>query len=309
MAAVSLPQKSTTVRKNWRLSLLRSSFAIGAWLMPGATLQRAFRLFGTPMPGGRFKARTAELAGASVESLAYGHEQVTCYRWGDVDRQPLAVLAHGWSGHGLQMAAWVAPLRRAGYAVVAFDQIAHGRSTGYRATLPLFADVLARVTDHYGGASVLVAHSLGGAAAMIALSRGLRCDHTVLIAPAGDPLDAARRFGGFVGLPGHLSARLFEDFETLTGIDVDELQVHRSAPRIAGRALVVHDLEDREVPWCEGERYARYWPAATLLSTQGLGHNRVLSDPSVLAQSLSFLGGTQVGERVVSSPNLPFGFA
>lgn len=309
MAAVSLPQKSTIVRKNWKLSLLRSSFALGSWLMPGATLQRAFRLFGTPMPGGRFKSRAAGLGDAAVESLAYGHEQVTCYRWGDVDSQPLAVLAHGWSGHGLQMAAWVAPLRRAGYAVVAFDQIAHGRSSGYRATLPLFADVLARVVEHYGGASVLVAHSLGGAAAMIALSRGMHCEQAVLIAPAGDPIDAARRFGGFVGLPAHLSARLFEDFETLTGINVEEFQVHRSAPRIGGRALVIHDLEDREVPWCEGERYARYWPAARLLSTQGLGHNRVLSDPAVLAQSLSFLAGSPVGERVVSSPNLPFGIA
>lgn len=309
MAAVALPKKSTIVRKNWKLSLLRSSFVVGSWLMPGTTLQRAFRLFGTPMPGGRLKARATDAGDASVEQVAYGHERLTCYRWGDVERQPLAVLAHGWSGHGLQMAAWVAPLRRAGYAVVAFDQIAHGRSSGYRATLPLFADVLARVVEHYGGASVLVAHSLGGAAAMIALSRGLACQQCVLIAPAGDPIDAARRFGGFVGLPGYLSARLFEEFESLTGIDVEEFQVHRGAPRITARALVVHDLEDREVPWAEGERYARYWPQARLLSTQGLGHNRVLSDTAVLAHAQAFLAGQQVGERVVSSPNLPFGIA
>jgi pimeloyl-ACP methyl ester carboxylesterase len=309
MAAVSLPQKSTTVRKNWKLSLLRSSFAVGGWLMPGATLQRAFRLFGTPMPGGRFKARAADTGQAVVETLAFGHEQIHCYRWGDVDRQPLAVLGHGWSGHGLQLSAWVAPLRRAGYAVVAFDQVAHGRSSGYRATLPLFADVLARVVQHYGGAAVLVAHSLGGAAAMIALARGMACEQAVLIAPAGDPLDAARRFGGFVGLAGHLSARLFEEFESLTGIDVEEFQVHRSASRLSARALIVHDLEDREVPWAEGERYARYWPAARLLSTQGLGHNRLLADPAVLAQGMAFLAGGQVGERVVSSPNLPFGIA
>jgi hypothetical protein len=73
--------------------------------------------------------------------------------------------------------------------------------------------------------------------------------------------------------------------------------------------LIVHDLEDREVPWSEGERYARYWADARLLSTQGLGHNRIAGDETVIAAALRFLRGEAVGERVVSSPNLPYGFA
>jgi len=73
--------------------------------------------------------------------------------------------------------------------------------------------------------------------------------------------------------------------------------------------LLVHDLEDAEVPWAEGERYARYWPESRLLTTTGLGHHRVAHDPAVIAASLRFLHGEIVGERVVSSPNLPYGFA
>lgn len=313
MAAVSLPQKSTIVRKNagvsLRVSLLRAGFALGSWLMPQATLQHAFRLFGTPMPGGRYKARAADAGDAVIDQIAFGHERITCYRWGDVERQPIALLAHGWSGYGLQLAAWVEPLRQAGYAVVAFDQPAHGRSSGRRATLPLFADVVQKVAERFGGISILVAHSLGGAAAMIALARGLACEQAILIAPAGDPMEAARRFGGFVGLAGHLSARLFDEFESLTGTDVSAYQVHLNAPRITSRALIVHDLEDREVAWAEGERYARYWPLARLLTTQGLGHNRVLGNTAVVSQAITFLRGAEVGERVVSSPNLPYGFA
>ena len=44
-------------------------------------------------------------------------------------------------------------------------------------------------------------------------------------------------------------------------------------------------------------------------STQGLGHNRIAGDAGVIAAALRFLRGETVGERVVSSPNLPFGFA
>jgi hypothetical protein len=46
-----------------------------------------------------------------------------------------------------------------------------------------------------------------------------------------------------------------------------------------------------------------------LLSTRGLGHNRIADDVGVIAAAMRFLRGEAVGERVVSSPNLPYGFA
>ena len=54
---------------------------------------------------------------------------------------------------------------------------------------------------------------------------------------------------------------------------------------------------------------ARLWPDARLLSTRGLGHHRIAGDPAVIEAALRFLRGETVGERVVSSPNLRFGFA
>jgi hypothetical protein len=61
----------------------------------------------------------------------------------------------------------------------------------------------------------------------------------------------------------------------------------------------VHDLEDREVPRSEGERYARSWQDSRLIA----------DDHGVIAAALRFLRGETVGERVVSSSNLPYGFA
>ena len=63
------------------------------------------------------------------------------------------------------------------------------------------------------------------------------------------------------------------------------------------------------MPWSEGERYARYWPDSRLLTTRGLGHRRVLDDGEVIAAGVRFLRGENVGEHLVSSPNLPFGVA
>jgi len=67
---------------------------------------------------------------------------------------------------------------------------------------------------------------------------------------------------------------------------------------------VIHDLRDREVPWQEGEEYARYWGNARLLSTEGLGHTRILADRAIIAAALGFLAGIPVGTRAVGTYNL-----
>ena len=313
MAAIAKSVNSTIVLKSLaaslRFAVMRAGFAIGGWLMPKATLHRAFRLFGTPMPGARERALAADTLGARIEMLEHGEHRVAAYLWGDPARQPLVLLAHGWSSFGLRFAPWVRALRQAGYAVVTFDQLAHGRSSGRRATLPSFAETVFQVAKHYGPLAAVIGHSLGGAATMLALSKGMQAGRTVLIAPAADPMAAADRFGRAVGLAQSLRNQLFDEWEKRFKIPVAGLQVHVNAPFIARPALVVHDLEDREVPWAEGERYARYWPQARLLTTTGLGHHRIAADPQVIDEALRFLQGETVGERVVSSPNLPFGIA
>lgn len=300
---------STIVLKKIAFGGLRAGFRVGGWLLPSRTLRRAADLFGTPLPATRARAAACDPAGAVLGEIRHGTQRIATYTWGDPARQPTVLLAHGWSSYGLFLLPWVRPLRDAGYAVVAFDQPGHGRSDGRRSSLPEFAAVLRQVADHHGAPVAVVAHSLGGAATMLALAGGWRTGRVVLVAPPADPVAAGERFARFVGLPDRLAGRLLEGWQAQTHTRLDSLQAHRAAPRLAVPALLVHDLGDREVPWAEGERYARHWPGARLLTTEGLGHNRIATDPGVIAAALDFLGGAVVGERVVSSPNLPYGFA
>ena len=108
----------------------------------------------------------------------------------------------------------------------------------------------------------------------------------------------------------YLGRRMFALFEQTLRVDASELQAHTDAPRIGRPALIVHDLEDREVPWSEGERYARFW--AGLAPAEHARAWATTGSPTmqgVIAAALRFLHGETVGERVVSSPNLPYGFA
>lgn len=308
MATLST-QISTIVRNGMQATLLRLSFRIGSRLRPAATLRRGARLFCTPLPSSRQRAQSVPTDGAQEAAIDLGGVPITTYAWGDPRQQPYVLFAHGWSSHGTRIRAWVAALRAAGYAVVAFDQVAHGKSGGAQATLPDFTAGVLAVGRKFGPAAALIGHSLGGAAAALALHLGLQAERAILIAPAADPIDAGLRFARFVGMAEYLCQRMFALFAARLGISFEQQQAQHVVPDIGRPALIVHDLEDRDVPWAEGERYARYWPGARLLTTRGLGHRRILDDPSVIAAGLDFLRGKAVGERVVSSPNLPFGVA
>lgn len=304
-------RKISTIVHSFYLATLRLRFAVGSVLAPEATARRAAMLFSTPAPSSRQRATPAAVPVNGHEDTLRARDGVALriYVWGDPATQPYVLLVHGWSSHATRFGAWVTALRQSGHAVVAFDQPAHGRSEGRHATLPAFVDALLDVARRYGPAKAVVGHSLGGTATALALARGLQAERVVLIAPASDPIDAAHRFARFVGMAQHLCARMFRLFEQRLGIGFEELQAHREVVRVGRPALIVHDLEDRDVPWAEGERLARHWPQARLLTTQGLGHNRIVDAPHVVDAALRFLRGENVGDRIVSSPNLPFGVA
>ena len=306
---------STVMRRpglatRFKLATVRTGFALGGALAPRRTADRAARLFATPFASSRARARAATPDGAMRrETLAIKGQVIATYVWGDPATQPYVLLVHGWSSFGLRFLPWIGRLRALGYAVVSFDQPGHGLSSGHYCTLPEFADTVRAVGRHYGDAELAIAHSLGGAAAALAQGETWRARKLVLIAPAADMHAAATRYFRFVRLGEHLRRPFYAWLVRRTGVSVDELQMHRHVTALGQPGLIVHDLDDTDVPWDEGERYARHWPGARLLTTQGLGHHRVLDAPEVVEAVLAFARGETVGERVVASANLPYGLA
>lgn len=297
-------------RRNFKLDAVRLSFAVGSRLAPKRTVDRAARLFATPFASSRSRAHAAQPDSAMQRrDLTINGETIATYVWGDPSSQPYALLVHGWSSFGLRFLPWVAKLRELGFAVVSFDQPGHGASTGKLCTLLDFIATVRAIGRHFGTAALAIGHSMGGAALALAQDEHWHAQRLVLIAPAADIEAAANRFIRFVHLGEHLREPFLSWYADRTGVHARELHVHRHVPSLGQPGLIVHDLGDREVPWEEGERYARYWRGARLLTTQGLGHHKILDAAEVVDATLAFVRGEEVGERVVASPNLPFGLA
>ncbi|HEY1393348.1 MAG TPA: alpha/beta fold hydrolase, partial [Methylibium sp.] len=259
---------------------LRTAYAI----QPALGTRLAARLFFTPLPS-KLAARRQRLPSEWVpEAWPFERTSLTLYRRRDAGPGPVALLVHGWGGHGLQMQALGDGLAAAGLQPVLLDFPAHGRSGGWSSTLPQFLRALEYVAARLGGVHSLVAHSLGALAAAAAQGRGLAAQKLVLLAPSPSPNQVTRWFAGSFGLDDDAHARMQSHIEAREGLLLDSFEPDRLAPRLAAPILLIHDREDRMAPFANSERWAALAPQVTLSAVAGLGHRRLLADAGVIDQ-------------------------
>jgi pimeloyl-ACP methyl ester carboxylesterase len=207
------------------------------------------------------------------------------------------LLMHGWGGHAAQLHAVVEPLTRAGYQVIACDAPSHGASGpgrlgSRRATLFDFADTLLAVSRDHAEIAGVIAHSGGCAAAAWALVQtpNWPVKRMVFIAPFGSPERYMAVFQGALGLSDAALSRFKRDTERQLGFRWIDFEVPAMADRVrTPPLLVIHDRDDRETAWQDGADIAARWPQATLHTTTGLGHNRILRDAAVSELAVRFV--------------------
>jgi pimeloyl-ACP methyl ester carboxylesterase len=273
----------------------RTAQALGAALRtldrvaPVWGTRAALRLFFTPLPW-KFAMRRQVQSPWKVEHWPFEGASLTAYRRADVQPgSPVVLLVHGWAGSGQQMRAIADALAEAGMDPVMLDFPAHGRSAGWRATLPQFARAIYAAASRLGPLHAVVAHSLGALAAMHTAARGLPVQRLALLAPSAPPALFLRWFAGSFGLADSIPQRMKAHIEVVEGVPLREFEPDWLGERVAHATLVVHDEGDRVSPFSASQRVVRALPNARLHPTQGLSHTRVLGDPAVALAVLRHL--------------------
>lgn len=289
MTAEARPKNSTTVRpESATIRAARMTFRALSPHAPGLASRWAEELFLTPRRRPR-PARERELLAGAVKARArYQGAALPLWIW-NPDATETVVLVHGWEGRGAQLGAFIAPLVARGLRVVTFDAPGHGDAPLRRASVVEHARALLAVVDRLGGeVHAVIGHSVGGAAALLATRLGLRARRLALIAPPTSPARFAAGFADMLGIDGRVHAGMLLRLERRYGIAVAELDVRRDAAAFDGEVLVVHDEDDRIVPWTDGTAIASAAKSSRLVTTRGLGHGRVLEAPAVVADVTSF---------------------
>jgi pimeloyl-ACP methyl ester carboxylesterase len=302
-SARSLSFNSTNVRFLFQTLVKRAGLGASALVAPGLAGLWAERLFLTP-PKPRYpSAEVFDLLDARQSYVLHRGRHIATWRWG-ARNAPAVLLAHGWGGRATQLRSFIPPLLNAGFRVIAYDQPAHGLSEGRLSGLPDFADALLEVAHHHGDVRAVIAHSLGGPAAAIALARGLAVERVVLISPPSDLVGYSRRFARWFAIPERVRRSMQAAIEERFGVRWADLELARVAPRLRAAALVIHDRADTQVPWSHGAAVARHWPGARLLTTRGLGHGRILQDDGVARATADFITG-RAATAPLARPTLP----
>jgi pimeloyl-ACP methyl ester carboxylesterase len=289
---------------------VKTGFAALGTVAPPLASAWAERLFMTPQRHPVPAREAAALATALPGAITVDGQRIATWRWdpveGDLDhylsqgaagraRSPVVLLAHGWAGRGGQLVGFVPGLLAAGYTVLTFDGPGHGMSDGRTSSLVEHGRALRALAASLAAdghhVHAIVAHSMGGAATTFALSEGLAVGRAVFVAPPTRVTDWSATFAQAVGLSDAVRVAMQQRVEARLGVAWASLDMAVLAPRMEIPLLVVHDRDDREVPWTSGAALAGMWPGAVLHTTEKLGHKRILEDADVLARVLAFVTG------------------
>lgn len=234
------------------------------------------------------KEKEFELSAAKSTILVDG-KNIQTYEWGAED-QPYVIVVHGWAGRATQFRKFVPIFNQAGFRVYGFDGPAHGKSEGKRTTIVEFEHVLRKIVEVKGIPAGIIAHSFGGGASIFAIRNGLPVKKLISIASPTMSDEIIRSYLNAIGGSWPTGVRFKELIQKRYGKPFEEFTASFAIKHISTLdLLLIHDTEDRDVSIMQAQEMVKLYSKSKLITTQGLGHNRILKDETVITSCLDFI--------------------
>jgi pimeloyl-ACP methyl ester carboxylesterase len=253
------------------------------------TIRFAAKLFTTPI---KHKMPKRELAMDQNSSQHILHvpainKEIMVYEYGKSDKKVL--LVHGWSGRGTQLVKIADALLEQGFMVYSFDAPAHGKSKGNFSIMPEFIASILEMEQKYGPFEYAIGHSLGGMSILNAIKQNLVVKKAVTIGSGDVIQDIIDDFVKKLQLKSEYGLYLKQYFETKFGGKMDDYSAYKAAQMVQIPVLVIHDQNDEDVSVNSAYHIDKHLAHSELLITEGLGHRKILGDPSVIKTILKFI--------------------
>lgn len=209
--------------------------------------------------------------------------------------EPLVLVAHGWSANHSTVLALAKPLAESGQDVLLFDARGHGMNAPERyVSIRDFRDDLIAVARYAATRFpdrqlVVVGHSMGGSAGILAAAEGAPIDGLVLVAAPSDIVRITAEYLVDHGLPGHLIVNVFRPFWWRhLGGTFRPLTPSRRIRELDIPLLLIHPEHDTRVGRDHSERLADAADVDYRLIPDR-EHTDVLEDPLTLRFIFEFL--------------------
>ncbi|GAB2661558.1 alpha/beta hydrolase [Kribbella swartbergensis] len=266
-------------------NLVRAGLSTIGTVSPRLAGWAAFELWRRPLARGRVRESERAIHEAARVEVVDG---IVTYAWGD-GRRPV-LLVHGWRSRASRYAGFVTRLLELGYSPISYDGPGHGDTKQPMGTILDHQRIITGLAEKHGHFEGVIAHSLGVPFALYAVRQGVPAERIVSISGFADFGYLVDKFSLELGLKPKVQAELRRSIERgLFGGDPDIWTKFSVGPGDADLLVIHNDVDDVVDPAQVAVLLASYGPKARFSAKTGLGHGRILADPAVIDEAVTFV--------------------
>lgn len=289
---------------SFALTMTRSLFGMTDAIAPSLAGRIAFELFCrtndpakvTPAEQRILSKASPFMADARHHRLVVGKTCVSVFDFrppsGRYTRTVLII--HGWRSRTEHMRHLIEGFRNAGARVISIDLPGHGDSTGRRLHMANAVAAAQAADTWFGPFEAVLGHSFGGAVAINAVVGSVdtipavRTQRLVVIAAPSSMPQVFEDFGKFLNLGPRTQTAIANIVERMAGHPLSSFVGREQLEANPVETLVLHAADDKEVSPDHASMLAGAGPHVDLRRVNGLGHRRIIADPSVVVQAVDF---------------------
>jgi len=260
---------------------------------PEKAAASAFDLFCTPFRIKKGVKIPAIFHQSNPVSIDLNGMTIRGFQWkSELAQAKKVLILHGFSSYSYKFESYVAALLKSGYEVIAFDAPGHGISDGKRINALIYRDCILGIEKQFGPLYAMIAHSLGGLAASLAMEKmeNTRNRKLVLIAPATETKRAIENFFALIPAKKAVQQAFEAHIKQLAGEPIEYFSVPRVVRSIAANVLWVHDETDTICTFKDVKPLlSEHLPGTEFYITNGLGHNKIYKESSTRNKIMAFL--------------------
>ena len=253
------------------IKIIGNSLNALSYISPKYASDKALDLFATPRKGRVLEKQKAFLDSAETHQLQYEDFNILTYNWKGTGKTIL--LAHGWESNTHRWEVLINQLTALNYNIIALDAPAHGASSGKQFNAVIYSECIHLTAEHYK-ADIIIGHSVGGMATGFYQNKYQNKNLEKLIL-LGAPSEFTGVFKRYVDMMGY-NKRIENGLNNLVLKRFNNLPSYFSlanfAKNIDTKTLIIHDVEDKIIPYNDAQMIAENHKNASFITTTGYGH-------------------------------------
>ena len=212
------------------------------------------------------------------------------FKWGNGKHKLL--LTHGWGSKAADFAELIAALRPIhDIEIIAFDAPGNGSSEGELSNLLLFKQAVKAIVLHYGKPDILIGHSLGAMANIIALREmQIAPLQLISITPLVRLKENFETSMDALNIPQASQTAFLESFNTKFGIPASHFTLDNWYEfDVQLNHWLVYDANDAVSPYAYLKAFLDKNPFIEVKNYEGVGHDKAIKSPVIIADLVNVI--------------------